>query len=384
MFGSTILDVVIGIVFVFLLMSTLCVAVREIIEARLKTRAAYLERGIRELLEDRAGTGLARSLFTHPLVAGLYLGEYVPTPAANKLSLLARGGLLPSYIPAKSFALALLDIAGRGPLTDEVSADPSTLVLTVQSIRERLLNIDSVAVRRVLLMALDASHGDLMVARKNLEDWFDSGMDRVSGWYKRSTQWMILVIALVVTVALNVDTLRLIEFLYNDEHARAVLLRNAEQATQAGAASASAAETLRSLRALGLPIGWHQDKLPQGAAWLNSVLGWLLTAVAATLGTPFWFDVLNKVMVIRSTVKPREKSPDEFSEDRQPRRDVPAPSTDEPSQTRPAALAPSVVMLPALRVATPRDAESAVDCCGAGAEHETRDDELPAARGGVS
>jgi hypothetical protein len=37
------------------------------------------------------------------------------------------------------------------------------------------------------------------------------------------------------------------------------------------------------------------------------------------LGAPFWFDVLNKFMVIRSTVKPYEKSPPEASEDRQNR-----------------------------------------------------------------
>jgi len=39
--------------------------------------------------------------------------------------------------------------------------------------------------------------------------------------------------------------------------------------------------------------------------------------MAATLGAPFWFDVLNKITVIRSTVKPHEKSPEEASEDRQ-------------------------------------------------------------------
>ena len=55
--------------------------------------------------------------------------------------------------------------------------------------------------------------------------------------------------------------------------------------------------------------------------WNNGLapfLGWLLSALAATMGAPFWFDVLNKFMVIRSTVEPREKSPDEASEDRQP------------------------------------------------------------------
>jgi hypothetical protein len=50
------------------------------------------------------------------------------------------------------------------------------------------------------------------------------------------------------------------------------------------------------------------------------LLGWLITAFAVSLGAPFWFDLLNKIMVIRSTVKPREKSREEGSEDR------PAPS----------------------------------------------------------
>ena len=40
-----------------------------------------------------------------------------------------------------------------------------------------------------------------------------------------------------------------------------------------------------------------------------------MTALAVMLGAPFWFDLLNKFMVIRSTVKPREKSPDEPSQD---------------------------------------------------------------------
>jgi hypothetical protein len=39
-----------------------------------------------------------------------------------------------------------------------------------------------------------------------------------------------------------------------------------------------------------------------------TIFGWLLTAFAVCLGAPFWFDVLNKFIVVRSTVKPREKS----------------------------------------------------------------------------
>ena len=41
MLGSEILDVAIGLVFVYIVVSVICTAVREGIEAWLKTRAAY-------------------------------------------------------------------------------------------------------------------------------------------------------------------------------------------------------------------------------------------------------------------------------------------------------------------------------------------------------
>ena len=66
---------------------------------------------------------------------------------------------------------------------------------------------------------------------------------------------------------------------------------------------------------LNLPIGWTKNSFgtfraqPFGDMFW-AVIGWLFTAFALSLGAPFWFDMLNKVMVVRSTVKPSEKSPD--------------------------------------------------------------------------
>ena len=53
-------------------------------------------------------------------------------------------------------------------------------------------------------------------------------------------------------------------------------------------------------------------------------LGWLLTALAATLGAPFWFDTLNRILSIRSAGKAPEERP-------KPPRDVPKPL--EPGQS---------------------------------------------------
>jgi hypothetical protein len=85
-----------------------------------------------------------------------------------------------------------------------------------------------------------------------------------------------------------------------------------------------------------LPVGWPQGRHPLraryqllhdqpqiaiGRGWqllwrtktMVMLLGWIFTGVAISLGAPFWFDTLNKFMVVRSTVKPQEKSQDEPS-----------------------------------------------------------------------
>jgi hypothetical protein len=80
----------------------------------------------------------------------------------------------------------------------------------------------------------------------------------------------------------------------------------------------------REVRAVGLPIGWDQvqmDRLRRDFddnflwALVSLLVGWAMVGFAATLGAPFWFDLLGKIMVVRSTVKPTEKSPDEVSKD---------------------------------------------------------------------
>jgi hypothetical protein len=78
---------------------------------------------------------------------------------------------------------------------------------------------------------------------------------------------------------------------------------------------------LRRLDALELPIGWPDREFARD--WYMRVIGWLITGFAISFGAPFWFDLLNKMMVIRSTVKPHEKSPEESSEDRQTGKDRP-------------------------------------------------------------
>lgn len=397
MFGSEMLDVAIGLIFIYILMSVICAAIREVIEAKVKSRAAYLEHGIRELLHDRVGTGLAASFYNHPLIYSLFAEPYTPGDATQHPGLLASGGNLPSYIPAKNFAQALMDLAVRGTATDAVSSDPDAPSITIETLRSNVLNLKNPAVQRVLLLAIDSARGDLERAQQNLEDWYDSAMDRVSGWYKRSTQWILFFIGLLLAVGLNVNTIAIGDYLYWNEGARAALVARAEAAAANPASVGNYEAAKKELDELRLPIGWADGGAPRRTnerfSWWGDrvapILGWLLTALAVSLGAPFWFDVLNKVMVIRSTVKPHEKSKEEGSEDRQPKAVVaPEAAIVSAASAAPMSFAQESPSPPPLQasVPSPRDAESNIDGCDVPmSEAEATDDEdLPAAEGGVA
>jgi hypothetical protein len=324
MFGSEILDVAIGLSLTFVLLSLICTAVTEAVEQGSKQRAKLLNDAISELL----GTGgLAQRLYEHPLVFGLFEAGY------HK-----RGAKLPSYIPPRTFALAVFDLAVN--MDADARADNPHSFLSMTESRDRIKDHRSrVAVctglqpdeqRKTVnfydavITAIDASQYNSEQAVTNLENWYNAAMDRVSGRYKRVALRRVWIAATLVTLLLNVNTIVIGKYLYIDGAARDLLVARAEALARAGAPATTSLETLTAeLEELGIPMGWQDPRLFSVTSWRGwiwwlgmSIVGWLVTIFAISLGAPFWFDTMNKFMVIRSTVKPREKSGDEGSEDR--------------------------------------------------------------------
>ena len=297
MFGSDILDIAIGVVFIFLLLSLLCSAVNEFIESLFKYRAKNLERGVAELLGDPDHTtGFVKALYDHGIVNSLFKGDY---ETAKK------NGNLPSYIPSRSFALAVIDLVRDPPAGVTVPPNLASLVAMLEKSGQ-------------------ASFAQL---EAGFSEWYDSSMDQVSGWYKRRTQLILFIVGLIVAIAVNADTIHIVKALSNDSSLRKGLVATAQaRAAQSDTAKSEdkIKEDLKSINGLGLPIGWD-DKPDEYVTptWVPSPLapiyrhafGWFLTSMAISMGAPFWFDLLNRFIVIRSTVKPREKSQVEGSKD---------------------------------------------------------------------
>ena len=327
MFGSTILDVLIGLITVFLVLSLAATALREGIETILKTRAVLLERAIRELLGDADGGDLVRRFYQHPLIYPLHRSD----TAADEPRLL--GHSLPTYIPSGTFSAAVLDMAARGVRAGPYASAHTAPILTIEELRRSVGRIPSPRLRHALATAIDQANGEMAAVRRNIESWFDATMDRISGRYRRQTQAYLFAIGVLLAGSLNVNTITIANHLWSNPAARDQLVRQAN-ALRADTAyqrlltdtTANAARRTRAyedLSALDLPIGWNHPpaRAPNLGAfdyYFQIVVGILMTALAIMLGAPFWFDALNKFMVVRSTVKPEEKTPEEASKDKQP------------------------------------------------------------------
>lgn len=315
--GLDVLQIAIGLSFVYLLLSLICSSVSEGIETLLKNRSRDLERGLRELLGDEDGSLLVTRIYNHPLISGLFRDEYKTSLVRRSLFSPGKmywGRTLPSYIPSSHFALALMDvilpadIAGEGGVSgalgrQQTQSNPSQ----IDNLRAAAAIFPNPQVSRALLVLIDSSAKDITRVRESLEQWFDSAMDRISGWYKRRTQILIFAIAIGSSALLNLDTILIANRLATDSAVRSSLAATAE--TYAKQTKLPLPDLERSISGLplGIPIGW--ETAPADIyGWLLKITGLLASALAATLGAPFWFDLLNRFIVMRSSIRPKDKN----------------------------------------------------------------------------
>jgi hypothetical protein len=322
--STAIVDVAIGIVFVYLFFSLICSVVNEGIAALLSLRAKNLVAGINSLFSESKnaeGKKFVQAIYEHGLVRGLFKD---PSAAADALadipSVLSMAGQkfkqvgLPSYIPSSTFATALIDT---------VAPPNATAPRSLDDVRKAVAALPDNPTKEALMSLVASTQSELSEFEKKVEDWYNDSMDRASGWYKRRAQNFLLAIALVVTLALNVDTLHVAITLWNNPAARQATadlaqnyVKDPKNLPNSDQGLKMQAKSLADLgKSLPIPFGWASETGGNGLYWSEKLIGWIITILALSLGAPFWFDILNKFMVVRSTVKPQEKSQTEKSKD---------------------------------------------------------------------
>ena len=213
MLNSTILEVAIGMAFVYLLLSLFCTAIREAIAGLLKSRAKNLEKGIESLFteglktlatKDSSGKDvppltLTDAIYQHGLVQSLYRsGSGIAKDIQS-----GKIDLKPSYIPASTFASALFDIVFPVDLTATPPGPPKGMDAMLAKLKELPEGKGKQAITTLVVQA----EGDIKKTREAFEKWYDDGMDRAAGWYKKNTQAYLFIIGLFAAIFLNVDSI---------------------------------------------------------------------------------------------------------------------------------------------------------------------------------
>jgi len=390
--SSGIIDLAIGMIFVFGVTAALASVFTELISRLIGLRGAYLLSGLRELVDGGGNSTdltsaktdyenmqkLIRSRMAGPeqppseepspapaeaspapaepsppsvtgaLLSGPILGnqgvagqissrklKLAPTTGTGRLPKMTAdrqagtprrtGGLwgqrrnLPSYISAKSFAEAVIDLVV-----------PDAKGHTTMDAIENGVNAlpRGIPFRSSLQALVKNADNDVSRFRTAVELWYDDHMDRVSGWYKRNAAKITLAAGAILIVLLNINALSIGRTLYSNSAVSSAVSAVAVRSTNCSAGQnsqdclAKLQGQLSAATAAGLPIGWGtvRDCLTPTAQcnWMDQrglysqhghsfwqlvlvLVGFLIMIIAILPGAQFWFGLLSKIGSLRAT-----------------------------------------------------------------------------------
>ena len=326
MFANSIFDVVIGLMFVFFVCSLAVSGINEFVRKLLNTRAKALWSSVSRMLDESeqapqsdkitprlaaapsrgqpvlesgvpqggGATSLSKRLFDHPSISRLD-----PT-RLNRPSRI-------THIPPTEFARALVDILT--PDDPEGNKRWDQLGNEITKLPRPL--------RSQFQLLYEESQGDVLQFRRAIEGWFDDGMTRVSSWYKKRTRVAMVGYGLFVAVLLNVSAVNLTAELYQNGVVRdAVVQLASTQIAQEDIERCTEPSCIeREIGGIvdtGLPVLWRSCSRDDGSSVMcgfqdgnaiaGTIIGWLVTAAALSVGAAFWFALLQRAFKLRSNV----------------------------------------------------------------------------------
>ncbi|MCC5638854.1 hypothetical protein LC593_24085 [Nostoc sp. CHAB 5844] len=178
----------------------------------------------------------------------------------------------------------------------------------------------AILAKRAQFKAKSTEEG-INILRREIEQTFNNSMERASGVYKRNAKGVALLIGFAIAIIANADTFHIVSRLSKDTAIRTAIVSNAGQIVETNTSQdlkLLREATDQALTEISLPIGWNQVNLDQQLPkttdskkstpsfiknYLTMVAGWFISGIAISMGAPFWFDLLSKVVNVRNSGK---------------------------------------------------------------------------------
>lgn len=333
---DAILEVAIGIVMMWLILSVATMEIQNWLTQVLNTRAKFLEEILLEMFKNEKG--LLDRFYNHPAIKEL--GKFDRKGNYKK----------PTYIPNDVFSRVTMELL-TSTSKQYASAAPETISLSamadaVKQVKEISPELKDLAEHlfpgldehvNTLSTSVESVQNKLKQYQDNVEKWFNHNMDNASGWYKENALTMAFLIGLGLAVAFNVDTINITERLWREPTIRQALVAQADT-YQLQEGTANITQVPGYFDSLTMPIGWTSIPATDQTAckqfvsftanaeiafrmgnecralvnvppvndfigWVIKILGFVISAFAARQGAPFWFDMLKKLVNLRSNIQ---------------------------------------------------------------------------------
>ncbi|KHG39429.1 MAG: hypothetical protein HEQ20_22255 [Aphanizomenon flos-aquae KM1D3_PB] len=183
-------------------------------------------------------------------------------------------------------------------------------------------NIETMA-KRAQMRAKSTEEG-ITLLRREIENSFDSSMERAGGVYKRNAKGVAIIIGITLAITTNADTFHIINRLSKDSLLREIIINQAVKVApqESNPSDINKIDPNEILKEVELPIGWTSANVQQQInstkyrvnglpvfSVLSMIAGWFVSGIAIAMGAPFWFDLLGKVMNVKNAGKKGKQSP---------------------------------------------------------------------------
>jgi hypothetical protein len=308
----TILNIAVGLILIYSVLSLVASHVQELLATFLNWREKHLRQVITNILgEDSSESRLIHNFFKHSLIQSLNHSD-----TTNKTSVAI------SYIPKDKFANILLEMVKEFEPKSCYTINELEEIVEKAELPEGLKKNLYLFAKQAKSKAEDANQ-QLEYLQQEIEKWFDSAMNSASAIYKKKAKIAGIMIALAIALMFNVDTIYIIHCLYQDQTLSSTINPIAEQIVSSHTQEFSCLQDTINEAAksncltavmddvnsiffdnfFDFPIGWNlSDPFGKQFTPLNLqnvikvITGWSLTAFAITMGAPFWFDLLRQII----------------------------------------------------------------------------------------
>ncbi|MCB0723536.1 MAG: hypothetical protein KDC73_02450 [Ignavibacteriae bacterium] len=352
--NSEVIDIILVLSFTYFILSFVSSSILELMYSIFNSRGKLLKEFISKLLNGKAEDTAVERFYNHPLIKSLKDSFF-------KIKI--------NFIPSKYFAKVLLDISNinRANISESakslaeneiLSADAKNLIEYYVKEGNDFLSADDF--KNLENLFPNELIDKYAIAQNGLEKYYENAMKGLEESFKKgSTKW-ILIIASSMILFFNVDTIKITETLYSNKKELTEVtnkvvkyLDNNKIGNYDSVSNVDSVSTLvkkdstsitqdtvkkdsinkdttkngvddlgnsikqldslhtiiTDLGSLGIPLGWDEKWKEQDffSFLIRKIAGLLLTIFAVTMGAPFWYDIMKRLIGVRKSLSEEKK-----------------------------------------------------------------------------